>query len=77
MADPWKKVFCWSPECQKLVFKEDGSVNTDQYLYPDIDTEEITQFTCPRCGDVETWGVTRRNIAKTLYERSNNVRVGS
>lgn len=69
MSEPWKKVFCWNPECQKLVFKADGSVDPDTYLYPDIDNSVMTQFTCPRCGGVETWGVTRREVARILYER--------
>jgi len=40
-------------------------------IYPDIDNAVMTQFTCPRCGEVVTWGVTRRQVAKTLYKRFN------
>jgi predicted RNA-binding Zn-ribbon protein involved in translation (DUF1610 family) len=51
------------------MFGEEESVIKDYKIYPDIDTEAITQFTCPRCGKVETWGETRRSVARVLYER--------
>ncbi len=38
-------------------------------IYPDMDNELLTQFTCPRCSKVTTWGVTRRSVQKQLYER--------
>jgi len=38
-------------------------------IYPEIANEVMAQFKCPRCGKVQTWGVTRREVAKTLYER--------
>ena len=40
-------------------------------IYPDVDTEELTQFTCRNCGKVTAWGPTRRSIAKQLHERYN------
>jgi predicted RNA-binding Zn-ribbon protein involved in translation (DUF1610 family) len=57
--------------------EKDGSPTTklnqdtiEKYkIYPDIDNEVMTQFTCPRCGKVITWGITRRQVMKTLYER--------
>lgn len=76
MTDPWKRILCWSPECEKFVFDEDGNVNPGMYIRPDIDTEEITQFTCPRCGLVETWGMSRRRVAQVLYERFEDAGVG-
>ncbi len=45
-------------------------------IYPEIDTPEFTQFKCPLCGKIETWGITRRQVAKTLYERFQHVGVG-
>lgn len=79
MSEPWKSILCDSDQCISKMFEteESGSViaklnqeTIDDYkIYPDIDNEVMTQFTCPRCGKVETWGVTRRDVAKTLYER--------
>jgi len=86
MKDPWKSILCDSPQCVSEMFEpeQEGSriskLNQDTIekykIYPDIDTAEFTQFTCPRCGKVETWGVTRRLVAKTLYERFENAGVG-
>lgn len=69
MKEPWKKTLCATDECQKYVFDATGRVNEEAYLYPDVDNELMTQFTCPRCGVSETWGVTRRRVAKLLYDR--------
>jgi predicted RNA-binding Zn-ribbon protein involved in translation (DUF1610 family) len=79
MPEPWKSIICDSEQCINEMFEpeEEGSMvsklnqtTLEQYkIYPEIDTPEFTQFTCPRCGRIETWGVTRRQIAKTLYER--------
>lgn len=76
MSEPWKVIVCNSPECMSESLDEAGKVKKGYHIYPDIDTAEFTQFTCPRCGRVETWGITRRKVAKTLYERLNNVRMG-
>jgi hypothetical protein len=82
MVEPWKTVLCDSKECISEMFdaEEEGSPTTkldqatlEKYkIYPDLDNEVVTQFTCPRCGKVQTWGITRRNVAKILYERMNN-----
>ena len=79
MREPWKVIICDSDECISEMFEEEspGSPNTklnedtlEEYkIYPDIDNEVMTQFTCPRCGKVETWGGTRRAVARVLYER--------
>jgi hypothetical protein len=71
MTEPWKKIVCSSPECMKTTFSAAGKVEEKSYIYPDIDNEVMTQFTCPRCGRTETWGLTRRNVSKILYERYN------
>ena len=70
MVEPWKVIVCSADTCMFNSFRSDGSTKEDYKIYPEIDTAEFTQFTCPRCGRVETWGVTRRNVAKILYERS-------
>lgn len=77
--EPWKAIICDSDQCMSEMFvpdnmrAEDNSLNTEALerykIYPDVDTEEVTQFTCPRCGKVTTWGITRRNIARQLHER--------
>ncbi len=79
MVEPWKTILCDSEQCISEMSEpeEEGfpviKLNQDtieEYkIYPDIDNAVMTQFTCPRCGTVTTWGVTRRQIAKTLYER--------
>jgi len=65
----WKRIICSSPECLKINFSAAEKISEESYIYPDIDNQVMTQFTCPRCGRVETWGLTRRKIAKVLYER--------
>jgi hypothetical protein len=69
MSEPWKTIICDSDQCISEMFGEEDLEVEDYKIYPDVDTEVTTQFTCPRCGKVQTWGVTRRSIAKTLYER--------
>jgi predicted RNA-binding Zn-ribbon protein involved in translation (DUF1610 family) len=79
MSEPWKTIICDSDDCISEQFAplSPGSPNSklnqdtiEAYkIYPDIDTKAVTQFTCPRCGKIETWGATRRQVAKTLYER--------
>ena len=79
MSEPWKSTICDSDECisEQWAPEFPGSPNSklnqdtveDYKIYPDIDNEVMTQFTCPRCGKIETWGVTRSAVAKTLYER--------
>ncbi len=79
MVEPWKAILCDSEQCISEMSEPEEAgfpvtkLNQDtieEYkLCPDIDNEVMTQFTCPRCGRVTTWGVTRRQIAKTLYER--------
>jgi hypothetical protein len=79
--EEWKSIICDSDQCMSEMFvpenmrAADNSLNDaalQKYkIYPDVDNNTVTQFTCPRCGKVTTWGVTRRNIAKQLYERYN------
>jgi len=71
MPEPWKVIICQQKECLNRAFSEDGSIKSTHHITPDVDTPEVTQFTCSRCGYVETWGPTRRSVAKTLWERSN------
>jgi predicted RNA-binding Zn-ribbon protein involved in translation (DUF1610 family) len=71
MSEPWKVIVCGSEECQKKAFDAKGNVIAGYYIKPDVDTDYMTQFTCPRCGKVETWGVTRREVAKILHKRIN------
>lgn len=82
MPDPWKVTMCDSDPCISEMFEptEYGSkfskLNQDTIekykIYPEIDTEELTRFTCPRCGKVQKWGPQRQSIAKTLYEKFGN-----
>lgn len=79
--EPWKAIICDSDQCISEMFVPEnmhrGTNNlTDEAveqfkIFPDIDNDVMTQFTCPRCGKVTTWGVTRRQIAKQLHERYN------
>lgn len=75
MVEPWKVIICNSDKCMAEALNEDGSVKENYKIYPEIDTPEFTQFKCPRCGRIETWGVTRRNVAKIIYERTTRVRM--
>lgn len=74
MSEPWKVIVCDSEECRARAFDTNGNVNDGFHIYPDVDVEYMTQFTCPRCGRVETWGPTRCQVAKALYERLGSVR---
>ncbi len=77
--EDWKSIICDSDQCVNEMFETEkpGSPATklnqetiEKYkIRPDVDNEVLTQFTCPRCGKVTTWGVTRRSIAQQLYER--------
>lgn len=79
--EEWKSIICDSEQCMSEMFVPenmravDNSLNDEALakykIYPDVDTEAVTQFTCSRCGKVTTWGVTRRSIAKQLHERYN------
>lgn len=79
--ESWKAIICDSDRCTSEMFVPENmhrGTNTltdraiEQFkIFPDIDNAVMTQFTCPRCGKVTTWGVTRRQIAKQLYERYN------
>jgi len=79
MVEPWKTVLCDSAQCISEMFVSENMKASDNSLtkeavekykiHPDVDTEVVTQFTCLRCGKVQTWGVTRKQVAKTLYER--------
>ena len=77
MNDPWKTIICDDPACFFESIDENGNIREGFKIYPEIDTPEFTQFKCPRCGKVETWGVTRRQVMKTLHERFQNARVGN
>jgi predicted RNA-binding Zn-ribbon protein involved in translation (DUF1610 family) len=77
--EEWKSIICDSDQCISEMFVQENMKISDNSLsdaalgkykiYPDVDNEILTQFTCPRCGKVTTWGVTRRGIAQQLYER--------
>lgn len=67
--EPWKKIVCQNEDCLREALLENGKVREGYHVVPDVDTEAVTQFTCPRCGRIETWGVTRRKVAETLYKR--------
>ncbi len=69
MSDPWKTIICDGPACFFESVNADGTVKGEAKIYPEIDNEVTTQFTCPRCGKIETWGPTRRDVARVLYER--------
>ena len=69
IMEPWKRTVCENPECFKQALGAIGLVKEEAYLYPVIDNEVMTQFTCPECGTHQTWGVTRRQVQKILYER--------
>ena len=68
MSEPWKVIICAAEQCMCEAIESNGSVKEGYKIQPEIDTPEFTQFTCPRCGRVETWGVTRRDVAETLYK---------
>lgn len=69
MLEPWKVITCQSEKCQLELLDDGGNVREGYHITPDVDTDYMTQFTCPRCGRVETWGPTRRMIALSIYER--------
>lgn len=79
MIEPWKVILCDSDQCieemsepetpGEPVTRLNNTTIQEYQIWPDVDTEEVTQFTCPRCGKVTTWGKTRRHVAKVMYER--------
>jgi len=69
MPEPWKNIICADPTCFFESIDETGRVREEFRIFPEIDTPELTQFTCPRCGRTEIWGDIRRQVAKTLYEK--------
>lgn len=79
MHEPWKAILCDSEKCISEMFvpenmKVQDNRLTDEAIQkfkigPDLDTTYMTTFKCPRCGKVTTWGITRRDVAKILYER--------
>ena len=77
MNEPWKTIVCDDPACFFKSIDEKGNIREGFKIYPELDTAEFTQFKCPLCGKIETWGVTRRQVAKTLYERFSNVGMDS
>jgi len=81
MREEWKSIICDSDQCMSKMFVPENMRSADNSLndsalqkykiHPDVDTEELTQFTCHHCGKVTTWGPTRRGVAKQLYEKYN------
>ena len=77
--EEWKTIICDSDQCLSEMFvsenmkAEDNSLNANALqkykIWPDIDNESTTQFTCLRCGKVTTWGTERRNVMEQLHER--------
>lgn len=74
MPDAWKVIVCRTKECFANALDETGKIKEDAKIWPKFDTETFTQFTCPRCGKSETWGVTRCAVAQILYERTGGVK---
>ena len=67
MSEPWKTLICDSRECMNEM---EISEPPEKYeTCPEIDTEELTQFRCPRCGKVEVWGPLRRTVAQSRYKK--------
>ncbi len=73
MSEPWKVITCSSKKCQENIFNGNGDVREGYHIVPDIDTDYMTQFTCTKCGYVETWGPTRRMVAMVLYNKYQQV----
>lgn len=71
MNEPWKVIVCSAEQCMSETLDEDGEVKEGYHLTPRLDTPEVTEFVCPRCGQVETWGPTRRRIAQVLWEKAH------
>jgi hypothetical protein len=81
--EEWKSILCDSEKCMSEMFVPENMKISNNSLteeaiekykiYPEIDNELLTQFRCERCGKITTWGVTRRKIAKQLYERYQRV----
>lgn len=79
MPEPWKSILCDSPECLNEMFLSDpeeprctrlnDATIREHKIYPEIDTEGLVLFRCPRCGKVETWGPLRQQAARILYEK--------
>lgn len=79
--ETWKAILCDSNKCINEMFISKNMKTSDNSLtdeaialykiYPDIDNDVMTQFTCPRCGKTITWGITRKKIQKILYEKFN------
>jgi hypothetical protein len=79
--EKWKAIICDSPKCVSEMFVPENMKSSDNSLneralqkyriLPDIDNTIMTQFTCPRCGKITTWGITRKETAQVLYERYN------
>jgi len=67
MPEPWKAIICDTRECMNEM---EISEPSEKYkIYPEIDTEELTQFRCPRCGKVEVWGPLRSIVAQSRYKK--------
>jgi len=82
MTEVWKSVVCNSPICLAQImapqnFKPGGGIRKEilesYRVYPDVDNETGVHFTCPRCGQEESWGPDRVQIARVLHERFTNV----
>ena len=76
MTEPWKTIVCNAPACFFNSVNGNGLVKEDARIYPEINTPTLVQFKCPECGKIEIWGETRCEVAKILYERFSNVRMG-
>lgn len=71
ISEPWKLIICQQSDCLSESLTSDGDVREGYHITPDVSTSEMTQFTCPRCGQIETWGPVRVGIAQFLWEKSN------
>ncbi len=81
MVEPWKRILCDSSDCLDILMVSENlnsqgkltEAALEKYkIVPEIDNETFTQFVCPRCGKVTTWGKTRCEVAKKLYELYGN-----
>jgi len=80
--EPWKYTLCDSLIClNERISAGDVDPETSTLkpeavskykIAPEVDNETFTQFRCPRCGAIKTWGITRREVEKVLYERFAN-----
>ena len=70
--EPWKITICQNTECLYEALDANGNIKVGFHLHPNVDNEVMTQFTCPKCGLSQTWGITRREAQRVIYKRLSN-----